>query len=76
MKNQNFIFIGNQPWDYPIGSNCKNIAEVIAKDNTVLYVNRPLDRITKLKNAVKDRDFITRRLSVLQGKTDLSLQNR
>ncbi|MGK0406999.1 MAG: glycosyltransferase involved in cell wall biosynthesis [Roseivirga sp.] len=70
LKNQNFIFVGNQPWDYPIGSNCKNIAEVIAKDNTVLYVNRPLDRITKLKNAAKDRDFITKRVSVLQGKTD------
>jgi hypothetical protein len=70
LKNQNFIFVGNQPWDYPIGSNCKNIAEVIAKDNTVLYVNRPLDRITKLRNEAKDKDFINRRMSVLRGKSD------
>tara|TARA_R110001592_G_scaffold43005_1_gene139567 strand:+ start:105591 stop:106811 length:1221 start_codon:yes stop_codon:yes gene_type:complete len=70
LKNQNFIFVGNQPWDVPIGSNCKNIAEVVAKDNTVLYVNRPLDRITKLKNDEKDREFIERRLSVLEGKSE------
>lgn len=70
LKNQNFIFVGNQPWDVPIGSNCKNIAEVIAKDNTVLYVNRPLDRITKLKNDEKDHEFIERRMSVLEGKAE------
>lgn len=70
MKNQNFIFVGNQPWDVPIGSNCKNIAEVVAENNTVLYVNRPLDRITKMKNQPKDQDFIARRLAVLKGKAE------
>lgn len=70
LENQNFIFVGNQPWDVPIGSNCKNIAEVVAKKNTVLYVNRPLDRITKMKNDPKDKEFIARRLAVLEGKAE------
>lgn len=70
LENQNFIFVGNQPWDVPIGSNCKNIAEVVAKKNKVLYVNRPLDRITKMKNDPKDADFIARRLAVLNGSAD------
>lgn len=42
----------------------------MAENNTVLYVNRPLDRITKMKNAPKDQDFIARRLAVLEGKTE------
>lgn len=40
---------GLQPWDTPIGSNFKNMAIEIAKHNRVLYVNRPLDRITAWK---------------------------
>ena len=46
IKGRDFIVFGLQPWDIPIGSNCKNIAEVIAANNRVLYVNRPLDRIS------------------------------
>lgn len=40
---------GLQPWDIEIGSNFKNIAEVMSGQNKVLYVNRPLDRITRWK---------------------------
>jgi glycosyltransferase involved in cell wall biosynthesis len=50
IKNRDFIVFGLQPWDIPIGSNCKNIAAEIAKHNRVLYVNRPLDRISRYKN--------------------------
>lgn len=49
-QNYDFIVFGLQPWDISIGSNCKNIALEIAKNNRVLYVNRPLDRVSSLKN--------------------------
>jgi glycosyltransferase involved in cell wall biosynthesis len=49
IKDRDFIIFGLQPWDIPIGSNCKNIAEEISRHNRVLYVNRPLDRISKFK---------------------------
>lgn len=48
VKNRDIVIIGQQAWDTKIGSNCKNIAEVFAKDNRVLYVNTPLDRKTSL----------------------------
>jgi glycosyltransferase involved in cell wall biosynthesis len=50
IKGRDFIIFGLQPWDITIGSNCKNIAAEIAKHNRVLYVNRPLDRLSKYKN--------------------------
>lgn len=51
IKGRDFIIFGLQPWDIPIGSNCKNIAAEISKNNRVLYVNRPLDRISYIKHA-------------------------
>jgi len=61
MKNRDIIVVGIQPWDIEIGSNCKNIALEFAKTNRVLYVNSPLDRISryrhrnleKIKNRIK-----------------------
>lgn len=44
VKNKDIIVFGLQPWDIAIGSNCKNIAAEMARNNRVLYVNRPLDR--------------------------------
>jgi teichuronic acid biosynthesis glycosyltransferase TuaH len=49
IKDRDFIIFGLQPWDIPIGSNCKNIALEISGANRVLYVNRPLDRISRVK---------------------------
>lgn len=49
IKNIDIIVFGLQPWDIAIGSNCKNIAMIFAKDNRVLYVNRPLDRVSYYK---------------------------
>ncbi len=45
---------GLQPWDTAIGSNFKNMAVEIARNNRVLYVNRPLDRITAWKQPSTD----------------------
>ncbi len=50
IKERDFIMLGIQPWDLDIGHNFKNIAHEIAADNRVLYVNRPLDRITQWKS--------------------------
>ena len=43
------VIVGIQAWDIEIGSNCKNIAVEMSRHNRVLYVNSPLDRITKFK---------------------------
>ncbi len=40
-----FVIFGLQPWDIDIGSNCKDIALALTKENhRVLYVNAPLSR--------------------------------
>ena len=67
IKDRDFIIFGLQSWDIPIGSNCKNIAVEIVKNNRVLYVNRPLDRISNFK-AVNDIQTINRKESVKRGK--------
>ncbi len=55
IKNRDIIMLGIQPWDVPIGCNFKNMAHEIARFNRVLYVNRPLDRITRYKNPGDNR---------------------
>ncbi|MFV0397012.1 MAG: glycosyltransferase [Bacteroidales bacterium] len=42
ITGQDFVFTGLQPWDISIGSNAKDIALEISKNNRVLYVNSPL----------------------------------
>jgi teichuronic acid biosynthesis glycosyltransferase TuaH len=46
VKGRDIVIIGLQPWYYAIGSNCKNIATYLAKNNRVLYVNLPINRRT------------------------------
>lgn len=67
MKDKDFVFIGNQPWDIPIGSNCKNIAREVARHNRVLYVNKPLSYNTLWRHSKEDQDFINHRKAVLKG---------
>lgn len=47
MRDRDIIMFGLQSWDMDIGGNFKDIAKVIAKNNRVLYVNRPLDMISR-----------------------------
>lgn len=68
IKGRDIIVVGIQPWDVEIGSNCKNIAEQFAKNNRVLYVNSPLDRITEMKR--KDEQKIQKRIKVSKGELD------
>lgn len=63
-----FVIVGLQPWDTPIGSNCKNIAMELAKRTTVLYINIPLDWKTVLKNSKEDEAHIAHRKNVRTGK--------
>ena len=65
LKGRDIIVVGQQPWDVSIGSNCKNIAIEWSKYNRVLYVNSPLDRISKLRD--KSDPKIAKRISVVQG---------
>jgi len=71
IEGRDFIIYGLQPWDIPIGSNCKNLASEIAKYNRVLYVNRPLDRISMLKNR-NDIQVKNRIQSIKYGKNILN----
>ncbi|MCW3123422.1 MAG: glycosyltransferase family 1 protein [Flavipsychrobacter sp.] len=68
VKGRDIVIVGQQPWDEPIGSNCKNIAIEFSKHNRVLYVNSPLDRITQLKEKKTPR--VQKRLAVIKGKAD------
>lgn len=70
MKGENFVIIGNQSWDIPIGSNCKNIAQTVAQDNRVLYINRPLDVNTLWNKRAENPEYIARRQAVRKGKQD------
>ncbi len=63
MKNRDIVVVGIQPWDIEIGSNCKDIAREMSKNNRVLYVNAPLDQKSMLKE--KDSQKVKNRLEVL-----------
>lgn len=68
IRGRDIIVIGQQPWDTEIGSNCKNIALEFSKNNRVLYINSPLDRITLLRN--KNDPKIRKRMDIIKGKAD------
>jgi teichuronic acid biosynthesis glycosyltransferase TuaH len=59
------IIIGQQPWDTEIGSNCKDIALEMSKRNRVLYVNSPLDRVTRIRNRKDPK--IKKRIAIIEG---------
>lgn len=65
IKNRDFIVVGLQALDSRIGSNCINIAHEIARHNRVLYVNYPLDRLTKIRE--KNDPLIQKRNRINKG---------
>ncbi len=67
VSGRDIVVMGIQAWDIEIGSNCKNIAAEMSKNNRVLYVNQPLDR--KSRQAERNTDKVIKRLSVLRGET-------
>lgn len=70
MENRCVIMFGLQPWDIEIGSNFKNMAIEISHANKLLYVNRPLDRISYYKKR-KDKKVKARLESINQNKNTL-----
>jgi len=68
IENRDIIVVGQQPWDTPIGSNCKDIALEFSKHNRVLYINAPLDRRTKFQQA--DTEGVKKRVRVIKGEDD------
>lgn len=68
ISGRDIVVIGIQPWDYYVGSNCKNIAEEFARHNRVLYVNEPLNRLTSIRD--KDTKEVKMRQEVIKGKRD------
>jgi len=65
IKGRDIIVMGIQAWDIEIGSNCKNIASEMAKQNRVLYVNPPMDRISRYRE--RHTKKIKKRLAVKKG---------
>mgnify|MGYP005990742485 FL=1 len=65
IKGKDIVIVGIQPWDIEIGSNCKNIALEFSKNNRVLYVNPPMDRITRIKQKKDVR--IQKRIQIAKG---------
>ena len=59
---------GLQSWDIEIGSNFKNIARIISSHNRVLYVNRPLDSIRRVRH-FKNKEVL-QRLESIKGNSD------
>jgi hypothetical protein len=70
IKGRDIVVVGLQAWDNDIGSNCKNIAAEFAKDNRVLYVNYPLDRITIKRD--RDKGPVVKRLDLISNKKKLN----
>lgn len=68
IENRDIIVVGQQPWDTPIGSNCKDIALEFSKHNRVLYINAPLDRRTKFQQAATEG--VKKRMRVIKGEED------
>lgn len=65
IKNRDIVVVGLQSLDSKIGSNCVNIAYEFAKNNRVLYVNYPLDRLTTIRH--NKNPSIKKRKKILKG---------
>lgn len=72
IKGKDIVVVGLQPWDNEIGSNCKNIAIEFAKNNRVLYVNYPLDRISIKREA--NNPLVAKRIDIINNKRNNLIQ--
>jgi glycosyltransferase involved in cell wall biosynthesis len=68
IENRDIVVVGQQPWDTPIGSNCKDLALEFSKHNRVLYINAPLDRRTKFQQ--RESEGVKKRIRVIDGRQD------
>ena len=65
IKGRNFIFTGLQPWDISIGSNAKDIALEISKQNKGLYINTALEK--KTFSSIENTQETRHRKDVIKG---------
>lgn len=72
ITNCDIIIVGQQPWDTEIGSNCKDIALEFSKNNRVLYINRPLDSITRFRHA--SDPLVKKRIDIINKNQEGLLQ--
>lgn len=63
------VMVGIQAWDIEIGSNSKNLAVEFSKHHRVLYVNYPLDRLTRYKHA--GTTLVQNRMKRMHEKKDM-----
>src|SRR5690606_16952579 len=68
LRGRDIIIVGQQPWDIDIGSNCKNIAIELSKYHRILYVNAPLDRITKIRFGKDPK--VRKRIGIIKSKNN------
>lgn len=68
LSGLDIVIVGQQAWDTDIGSNCKNIALEFSKSHRVLYVNSPLDRVTRYRS--RSDAGVKRRVEVIHGQSD------
>jgi glycosyltransferase involved in cell wall biosynthesis len=68
ITNRDIIVVGQQAWDTPIGSNCKDLAIEFSKHNRVLYINAPLDRRTRFQQ--RHTQEVQKRERVIKGQQD------
>jgi glycosyltransferase involved in cell wall biosynthesis len=68
IKGKDIIVHGLQSLDSLIGSNCVNLAYEFAKQNRVLYINYPLDRLTSLRH--RSDPLVKKRLNIIKGKNE------
>ncbi|MCF8302746.1 MAG: glycosyltransferase [Bacteroidales bacterium] len=66
IRGRDIVITGLQGWDSDIGSNSVNIAQEFARDNRVLFVNYPLDRLTRWRRRNEPR--IKKRIDILKGR--------
>lgn len=66
LKGRDIVIVGLQPWYFPTGCNCKNIAQELSLYNRVLYVNFPLKK--KSFSAKKPDSKIEEHISIIKNK--------
>ncbi len=69
IRGRDIVVVGLQPWDIRIGSNCKNIAIELSRHNRVLYVNAPIDQITRFRQ--RKEPAMVKRLEILASGKNL-----
>ena len=66
LKNKCIVLTALQPWDGHIGCNAKDMALELSKYNKVLYVNAPLDLITRMRGG--SNEWVKKRIDIVKGK--------